>query len=391
MGNYNIQPFKISVEEKMLHELKAKLKATKYSKPLFNAGDWTRGTPPSYLKELVDYWHDTFDWRKAEKMLNSMPQFTADIGDCKIHFVHKQGKGPNPIPLVFSHGFPGSFFEVSKILGPLTDPAAYGGDPKDAFHVVAPSLVGYGFSPHPGRPGIGPYEVAAIWAELMTKVLGYEKFVAQGGDWGSAVTAMLGRHHTDVVMSIHLNRDALAPILQGAPPLTAAEQKYQDEKNAWSAEEGAYGHEQGTKPSTIGSALSDSPAGLAAWIVEKFHRWTDWGNPPYNDKEFTKDELLTNIMIYWVSNCIATAQNFYYETRHGSAMAHLFVPGKVEVPTGYACLPNELPVPPKEWIERGCNLVRFDKLTHGGHFAALENPTELVESIRATFRPLRKK
>ena len=380
-----MKPFRISVPTRDLDDLRDRLARTRFAPTL--SEDWTHGTPPGYLAELVEYWRTKFDWAAAEAKLNELPQFTAPVQGTDLHFAHVEGTGPSPLPLLFSHGWPGSFWEVSKIIGPLTDPAAHGGDPADAFTVVAPSLPGYGFSPHPGTPGIGPVAIADRFDELMTQVLGYDRYAAQGGDWGSIITTCLGRDHGDHLAGIHVNMMAARPVVgEHSAPLTEAEQAYLDGQAAWRAGEGAYGQIQGTKPATLGAGLSDSPAGLAAWIVEKFRAWSDCDGDV--ESVFSKDDLLTSISIYWLTNSIATSARLYYEAFRDQA-APILTPGYIDAPTGYASFPHEISRPPREWVARAYNLQRFTEFERGGHFAAMEQPEALVADIRAFFRPLR--
>jgi len=385
MGQPGIQPFQLRVPDEDLDDLRDRLRRTRLPAEVAGSG-WTYGTSPDYMRELLAYWLHDYDWRTAEAQLNRLPQFQTTVQGLHLHFVHAQGRGPAPFPLLFSHGWPGSFWEVHKIIGPLTDPAAHGGDPGDAFDVVAPSLPGYGFSADPGRPGVTPAVIAAAFRTLMTEVLGYPRFGAQGGDWGALVTTVLGRDHPDVVAGIHLNMMGAVPQLgPDAVPLTQAEQDFLAASQKWRQAEGGYQRIQGTKPQTLAYGLPDSPVGLAAWIVEKFRPWSDCDGEV--ESVFTKDELLTNIMIYWVSGCIGSSVRLYYEAgRHGWRQ---LAGGYVEAPTGFARFAGEITVPPREWVERAYNVQRWAEFAHGGHFAALEQPEILVEEIRAFFRPLR--
>jgi pimeloyl-ACP methyl ester carboxylesterase len=372
-------PFRSETTDAQLDDLRDRLARTRFA-PALSGDEWTHGTPPGYLAELVEYWRDTFDWRAAEQRLNALPQFTADLDGQTVHFVQAKGVGPAPFPLIFTHGWPGSFWEVHKIIGPLTDPAAHGGDPADAFDVVAPSLPGYGFSPHPGTSGIGPAAIADLFDKLMVQVLGYPRYGAQGGDWGAAITSSLGREHGDTVAAIHLNLMLGGPTAQD---LTQAEQAYLDGIKRWRDEESGYGHIQGTRPSTLAAGLSDSPAGLAAWIVEKFRAWSDCDGDV--ESVFSKDDLLTNITLYWLTNTIGSSARLYYEAMHAAS----FNTAYVQTPTGYASFAKEISTPPREWVARGYNLTRFTEFERGGHFAALERPDDLVTEIREFFRPYR--
>jgi pimeloyl-ACP methyl ester carboxylesterase len=378
-----VVPFRSETTPEQLADLRERLARTRFT-PALSGADWTHGTPPGYLAELVEYWRTEFDWPAAERRLNALPQFTADVDGQTLHFVQAKGTGPRPFPLLFTHGWPGSFWEVHKIIGPLTDPAAHGGDPADAFDLVAPSLPGYGFSPHPGTPGMGPAAIADKFNQLMVEVLGYPRYGAQGGDWGSAVTSNLGRDHGATVAAIHLNlMFAALPPGQLAQELSPAEQAYLDRGKRWRDEQAGYSHIQGTRPSTLAAGLADSPAGLAAWIVEKFRAWSDCDGDV--ESVFSKDDLLTNITLYWLTNTIGTSARLYYEAMH-AASANT---GYVRTPTGYAAFAKEISTPPREWVERGFNLIRFTEFDRGGHFAALERPEDLVTEIREFFRPFR--
>ncbi|WP_432849657.1 epoxide hydrolase family protein [Amycolatopsis sp. CA-161197] len=380
-----LRPFRSETTEEQLTDLKDRLARTRFA-PALSGRDWTHGTPPGYLAELVDYWRTEFDWPAAESRLNALPQFVADVGDTTLHFVHAKGTGPQPFPLLFSHGWPGSFFEVTKIIGPLTDPAAHGGDPADAFDVVAPSLPGFGFSPHPGTPGMNPTAIANLFDRLMTDALGYSRYAAQGGDFGAQITSRLGRDHGDHLIGIHLNLMGATPALDGTP-LTPAEDAFLAQAEHFFTAEGAYAQLQGTKPATLAAGLSDSPAGLAAWIVEKFRAWSDCGGDV--ESVFSKDELLTDITLYWLTGTIATSARLYYETMHTEGMLGRNTPGYVATPTGFASFAKDNFTPPEEWVRRAYNLTRFTRFDDGGHFAALERPDELVTEIREFFRPLR--
>ncbi len=381
-----VTPFHISVPDAALDDLRTRLRNTRFPGEVAGSG-WDYGTNLAYLIDLVGYWLDRYDWRAAEAALNAMPQFTAPVRGLTLHFVHARGNGPAPLPLLFSHGWPGSFWEVHKILGPLTDPAAHGGDPADAFDVVAPSLPGYGFSQDPGTPGMDPGAIADLFADLMTETLGYPRFGAQGGDWGAVITSRLGHAHPDKLIGIHLNMLGARPFTgEGTPPLTEEERSFMAAAQRWRDAEAGYQAIQGTKPQTLAYGLTDSPAGLAAWIVEKFRSWSDCGGEV--EHRFSKDDLLTNIMIYWVSGCIGSSVRLYYESRHHPWMLG---PGeRIGVPTGFARFAVEITRPPRTWVERAFNLTHWSDFDRGGHFAALEEPELLVEDIRAFFRPLRK-
>jgi pimeloyl-ACP methyl ester carboxylesterase len=386
MTSSAIQPFRVGATFDQIADLRERLRHTRVPGEVEGSG-WAYGTNLGYMKELVAYWCDQFDWPAAEAALNRLPQFTATVNGLRLHFVWARGKGPAPLPLLFSHGWPGSFWEVHKILGPLTDPAAHGGDAADAFDVVAPSLPGYGFSEDPRTPGMDPGAIAGIFAALMTETLGYARFGAQGGDWGAVITARLGAAHADKLLGIHMNMLGARPFTgEGTPPLTEAEQRYLAEAQRWQQEEAAYQAIQGTKPQTLAYGLTDSPAGLAAWIVEKFRAWSDCGGDV--ERRFTKDELLTNIMIYWLSGCIGSSLRLYYEARHNPW--RMTSGERIDVPTGFARFAVEITRPPREFVARACNLKQWSDFPRGGHFAALEEPELLIEDIRTFFRPLRR-
>ena len=382
-----IRPFQSETDPAQLADLRDRLARSRFA-PALSGTDWTLGTPPGYLAELLDYWRTEFDWLAAERRINTLPQFVAEIGGTTLHFVHAKGIGPRPFPLVFAHGWPGSFLEVRKILGPLTDPAAHGGDPADAFDVIAPSLPGFGFSPHPGTPGMNPMAIAELLHRLMTEVLGYPRYGAQGGDWGGQIVTALARAHGDSVAGIHLNLIGLTPVLdEHSAPLTEAELAFQAQLARFLAEEGGYALIQATRPATIGAALADSPAGLAAWIVEKFRAWSDCGGDV--ESVFDKDELLTAITLYWLTNTAATSARLYHEAARSAGMFSRDDPGYVATPTGYACFPKDNVTPPEEWLRRAYHLTRYTRFEHGGHFVALERPEDLVTEIREFFRSVR--
>ena len=382
----NIEPFRIHVPEAVLEDLKRRLERTRWPDDIPGSG-WDYGADLAYVKELVDYWRTTFDWRAQEAALNRMPQFIAKVAGSTIHFVHERGKGPKPMPLVITHGWPGSFCEMQKILPMLTDPASHGGDAADAFDVVVPSLPGYGFSGHPQERGMNNNRVAELWKELMVEGLGYHRFGAQGGDWGGMVSSRLGFDFPENILGVHINLVTGVPDYRapGQRELSPAEREFLQQARYWIEAEGGYFHIQRTKPQTLSYGLNDSPAGLAAWIVEKFQAWSDCGGDV--ESSFTKDELLTNITVYWVTQTIGSSARHYYENRTGPWR---FEPGqRVEVPCAVAVFPAEISRPPREWAERTHNVQRWTEMPRGGHFAAVEEPQLLAEDIRAFFRPLR--
>jgi len=378
------RPFTVAVPEATLTDLRDRLARARFPDEPPGAG-WQYGSDLAYVKTLADYWRHTYDWRKWEAELNQFRQFTVQLSGIELHYVHEIGRGPRPMPLLLSHGWPGSVWEFRKILPMLTDPARFGGDPADSFTVVAPSLPGYGFSFAPGQPRFGVPEMADVFATLMSDVLGYQRYGAQGGDWGGFITAVLGFRQAKSLIGIHMNllplrRDVARP---DAP--TDEEKKYLDELGHFLREETGYQMIQGTKPQTLAYGLTDSPVGLAAWIVEKFRTWSDCGGDV--ERRFTKDELLTNITIYWATGAIGSSFWPYYARLHGRWP--LPDGARIEVPSGYAAFPREIVRPPRAWAEKIFNIQRWTVMPAGGHFAAMEEPEALANEIRAFFRPLR--
>ncbi len=378
------EAFTIHVPDAALYDLQQRLALTRWPDQIPASG-WQYGTDLTYLQELVTYWQNDYDWRAQERRLNTLPQYRVQLDDIMLHYIHQPGIGPAPLPLIISHGWPGSIYEFVKIIGPLTDPATYGGDPRDAFTVIAPSLPGYGFSHAPNQRRLNIEDMADLFVRLMSEVLGFSQFGAQGGDWGSIITARLGFAYPDHVIGIHMNMVPVAPHPADRGELSAAEQTFLQEADTWRAEEAGYQSIQGTKPQTLASGLNDSPAGLAAWIIEKFYTWTDCHGDI--ESRFTKDDLLTNVMIYWVTQTINSSFWLYYQMRH-----HAWRLGRGEritVPTAVAAFPREIMRPPREWAARVVNLQQWTPMSGGGHFAALEEPDALVEDIRTFYRGLR--
>jgi len=381
-----VRPFSIQIPEETLSDLKSRLFQTRWPDSIAGS-DWTYGASLNYLKEIVDYWAQKFDWRAQEQEINKFDHFLAEVEGSTIHFIHQRGRGPKPVPLVLTHGWPGSFVEMLKVVPRLTDPASHGGDPQDSFDVIIPSLPGYGFSSRPTQLGMNAFRIAELWVQLMNG-LGYSRFAAQGGDWGASVTTCLGLMYPASLIGLHLNYipGSYKPFLRpGSPNLSATEIAFLDAQEDWLQAEGAYGHVQATKPQTIAFGLNDSPAGLAAWIVEKFQGCSDCDGDI--EKRFTKAELLTNIMIYWTTQTIHSSMRLYYEARERPL--HFNEGDFVQPPCAIAKFLKEAPFPPREWIERGYNIQRWSEFPSGGHFAAMEEPDLLVEDIRAFFRPLR--
>jgi len=386
MTSANIERFHFEAQPQALEDLQQRLRRTIWPDEVA-AEPWRYGPPVAYMQHFVDYWLEEYDWRRHEAHLNSFPQFVAQIDEHRIHFIHQLGQGPAPLPLVLTHGWPGSVVEMLKIIPLLTNPAAHGGDPRDAFTVIAPSVPGYGFSSRPTNRGTNVFVVADLWAKLMT-ALNYPRFGVQGGDWGSWISAATALRHPDRIVGLHLNylstrfRPAMSP---NDPPLSTAEEEYLARVARWMDAEGAYIAIQGTKPLTLSYALTDSPAGLAAWFVEKFRSWSD--NQLLPDEALTRDEMITDIMLYWLTGTAHSSIRFYSESREHPF--HLAAGQRITPPCGIVHLPRELPMPPRSWAERAFNVVHWSNLPRGGHFAAWEQPELLAEDIRKFFRPLR--
>jgi len=381
-----VQPYKIEIPDSVLDDLKSRLERTRWPDELPGTG-WDYGSNLDYVKELVEYWRTKFDWHAQEKLINSFSHFKSEVDGLNIHFIHEKGKGPNPMPLVITHGWPGTFFEMYKVIPMLSDPASHGGDPADAFDVVAPSMPGYGFSDATDKRGLSVLSIGDLWAKLMSENLGYQRFAAQGGDWGARVTAKLGLSHGDKVIGIHTTSTSSPTPYQGpgTRELSEAEKAMLAQRIQWLADEGGYSHIQATKPQTLSYGLNDSPAGLAAWIVEKYRTWSDCGGDV--ESRFTKDELLTTITIYWVTQSINSSTRLYYESFFQAW--DLAKDEKIQVPVAIASFPRENSVPLREWAERSFNIQQWTDMPSGGHFAALEEPDRLVEDIRKFFRGLR--
>ena len=380
-----MNPFTINVADDVLDDLRERLDRTRYPDQIEGSG-WDYGTDSTYLRELCDYWRTAFDWRKQEARLNSFPHFRAEVDGLRLHFIHQRSSEPGALPLIITHGWPGSVFEFVKIIAPLTDPVAHGGKKEDAFHVVCPSMPGYGFSDAPRQSGFDIKHVGEINAKLMAQ-LGYTRYGAQGGDWGSLASTWNAVTAPDNVRGIHLNMVIGRPPSGGNPVegLTPEEVQGLMRADHFRKLETGYQRIQGTKPQTLGYGLNDSPAGLAAWIVEKWRTWSDCGGDI--EKRFTKDELLTNIMIYWATNTITSSMRLYCESARSKHFGP--APGKVETPTAFAVFPYDLSPLPRSWAERHYNVTQWTPMPRGGHFAALEEPGLLVDDIRAFFRGLR--
>lgn len=379
-----IQPYRVDVAERVLVDLRERLERTRWPDEIDGAG-WAYGSSLAYLRELADYWRTAFDWRAQERSINQLAHFRADVDGHGIHFIHERGRGPHPLPIVLTHGWPGSFFEMHKLIPLLTDPARYGGDPDDAFDVVVPSLPGYGFSDRPTEPGMTSTRVADLWARLMCDGLGYARFAAHGGDIGAGVTTRLGLRHARHLLGIHLTAVTQPYLGPGARELSPSEREYVAQQAQWEEEEGAYSHQHSTRPQTLAYGLNDSPVGLAAWIVEKFRAWSDCDGDV--ERRFTKDELLTNIMLYWATQTINSSIRLYYEYQHHPAPIQ--AGERVTVPCAMALTRSVLDQAPREWAERTYDVQHWTELPRGGHFLALEEPELLVQDLRSFFRRFR--
>ena len=370
------EPFTIDVPDDAINDLRERLARTRWPSEIEDGG-WAYGTNLAYLQELCDYWADGFDWRAQERALNRHTHFTTSAEDLRLHFIHAEGQGPAPLPLVITHGWPSTFYELDKVIAPLSDPAAHGGDPADAFHVVVPSLPGYGFSEIPTAAGNGPARTAELWNVLMQQ-LGYTRYGAHGGDWGALVTAQLGSLFPDRVVGIHRNLGGIRLTSDDG----GSEEEQQQARELWRTEETGYQRIQGTRPQTLSYGLTDSPAGLAGWIVEKWRAWSDCDGDV--ELRFTKDELLTTIALYWFTGTIHSSTRFYYESAHDDRNR---IDDYIDTPSGFAVFPGM--GSSRERTAEGCNLVHWTELDRGGHFGAFEEPELLVEDLRTFFRPLR--
>ena len=390
------EPFTQQTAPAALADLRARLRATRWPDAPEDAG-WSLGTDLAYLRDLVGYWADGFDWPAQEAALARLSRFRVPLGGLGIHFVHVRAAiparsaaaalsamdQPRALPLVLCHGWPDSFWRYSKVIPLLTDPGAHGADPADAFDVVVPDMPGYGYSDHPTGPPLSSIDVAGLWAELMT-VLGYPRFGAAGGDIGSHVSRYLGLDHPGRVVAVH-RTDAGLPLFTGDPADLAPEERaWLEGAAAWGATEGAYAALHRTKPQTAAFGLTDSPAGLASWIVEKLRAWSDCDGDV--ERSFTKDEILTNITLYWLTGTIGSSMRMY---RANAAIPPAQHARRVEVPSGFSLFPGDIVRPPRAWLERTANVVRVTEPARGGHFAAFEEPELYAQELRAFFRPYR--
>jgi pimeloyl-ACP methyl ester carboxylesterase len=377
------EPFRISATDAELEDLRRRLRATRWPDSETTT-DWSQGVPLAYLRDVVSYWAERYDWRAREARINEFPQFRMRVGGLGIHFIHLRSSCPEAAPLLITHGWPGSVVEFLKVLRPLAEPQEYGGEARDAFHVVCPSLPGYGFSDKPVTAGCSVEKIAAIWDELMC-ALGYSQYWAQGGDWGAAVTTQIAVENRGHCRGIHLNLPLAPPPPQALTHPEPADHAALAAAKRYGDFESGYAILQATRPQTVGYALADSPAGQAAWILEKFWAWTDCDGHP--EHVLTRPELLDNVMLYWLTNSAASSARLYWESfrksfsREGAA---------ITVPTGCSIYPRELSKPPRSWVERRYSkLLYWNELDKGGHFAAFEQPELFVRELRSCFARLR--
>ncbi len=378
------QPFRIDVPDETLDHIRTRVAEYPWHE-MPDDGGWAYGTNLDYMKALCAYWLDEFDWRTHEAAINRFSHFIAPVDGIDLHFIYEKGSGPAPLPLIISHGWPGSIVEFLDIIKPLAHPQRFGGSTDDAFDVIAPSLPGYGFSGRPPRP-MGPRKMAAVFNTLMTEVLGYDGYLAQGGDWGGAISSWLGFDHAPACRAIHIN---IMTMRHPDGPQGPEEEAWALEFKREQIMENGYRTQQATKPQTLSYAMMDSPVGVAAWIIEKFNSWSDTDGDDI-ESVYTKDMLLTNIMVYLVTRTFNTASWIYYGRREEGGRLLSPEGRRVEVPTAAALFPAELlSWPPRSYVERVYNITRWTEMPHGGHFAALEQPALLIEDIRAFARTLR--
>ena len=386
------EPFKLEIPDSRLEDLQRRLRAMNWPADLEN-DDWSYGTNARYLRELVDHWSGAFDWRAQERAMNAWPHFRVRIDDHPIHFLYAKGRGPKPLPLILTHGWPWTFWDFHEVIGPLSDPAAHGGDAADAFDVVVPSLPGYVFSTPLPRSGQNWWRTADLWVQLMRDVLGYEKFTAHGGDWGALVTMQLGHAHADSVRGIHLSNALPMRVFAGPRPWSlsdAASNVAEGDMAAvagWERKFAAHVAVHVLGPQTLAYALHDSPVGLMAWMLERRRSWGDCAGDV--ESRFSKDFLCTTMSLFWLTDSFVSSVRYYREAaQHQWTPAHDRTPA-IEVPTGISLFQHDLPPGPLDWSEQYYNRTLFKVHDSGGHFAAKEEPAAVVEDIRETFRSLR--
>jgi pimeloyl-ACP methyl ester carboxylesterase len=378
--------FRVEIPEGDLRDLRERLERTRWP-DAETVSDWSQGVPLDYIRELCAYWADGYDWRATEARLNTLPQFRTTIDGLGIHFIHVRSRHPDALPLVITHGWPGSIVEFLKVIEPLTDPTAHGGTPADAFHVVCPSLPGYGFSDKPEQPGWGVERIAAAWTTLMAR-LGYHRYGAQGSDWGTSISASIGQQDPEHVIGIHLTPPLAPPDPATFDDLTERERAALASLQRSAESDSGYYQEHATRPQTIGYALVDSPAALCAWIIEKFWAWTDCDGRIEN--VLTRDELLDNLMLYWLPRTGASSARLYWES---FAQVSEWISGPtldtITIPTGCSVFPKELQRPSRRWAEKRFTDIRYwNEPEKGGHFAAFEQPQLFVHEVRSCFAQL---
>lgn len=380
----SVRPFHIDIPDETLERIRARVAGYPWHE-MPDDGGWEYGANLDYMKQLCAYWVEKFDWRKQEAAINRFSHFLAPVDGIDIHFIHEKGSGPAPLPLIISHGWPGTIVEFLDIIEPLAHPERFGGNAEDAFDVVAPSLPGFGFSGRPPRP-YGPRKIAGVFASLMAGVLGYDGYLAQGGDWGAAISSWLGLEHAPACKAIHIN---LLTMRNPDGPHNPEEAAWAERFEREQMMENGYRTQQATRPQTLSYAMMDSPVGIAAWIVEKFNSWSDTDGDDI-ESAHGKDELLTNIMVYIVTRTFNTASWIYYGRREEGGRVLSPEGKRVEAPTACALFPAEmLAWPPRSYVERMYNVQHWTEMPRGGHFAALEEPDLLVDDIRAFARSLR--
>ena len=376
----DINPFSIATTEQELADLKQRLALTRWPDEE-TPNDWSQGIPLAYMKEIQEYWLSSYDWPSRLEQLNRWPGYKTEIDGLDFHFLHIESDSPNAVPLVLTHGWPGSIVEFQKVIGPLTDPASFGGDDADAFHLVIPTLPGFGYSGKPAEPGWNIERIASVWDDLMLR-LGYDQYYAQGGDWGAIVTAAIGLQNKGHCQGIHMNMPIAPPDPEQMDDLTELEQRALAAMQFYQEHDSGYSKQQSTRPQTLGYGLADSPIGQAAWILEKFYQWMDCDGHPENIA--SRDELLDNVMLYWLPDAAASSARIYWES-FGSLSTEA-----IEIPVGCSIFPKEIFQTSERWArKRFHQLLHFDVLDKGGHFAAFEQPKVFVDQIRSCFRKMR--
>ena len=376
----DIKPYKIKISNEDLEDLKGRLSSTRWPEKE-TVEDWSQGVPLSYIKEVHDYWINEYDWRSREEYYNSFPQFITDIEGIDIHFIHIKSKHEEAQPLIMSHGWPGSIVEFHKVINSLVDPLSYGGKAEDAFHLVCPTLPGYGFSGKPTQTGTGVERIAELWDLLMNKI-GYSEYFAQGGDWGSAITIAIGKQNKGSCKGLHVNMPFAPPTKEALENPSERDKIAFEGLNYYQEWGSGYSKQQSTRPQTLGYGLVDSPIGQASWIIEKFYEWTDCDGHPENI--FTKEELLDNVMFYWLTKSASSSARLYWES-FGSFGGN--PEEKLEIPIGCSIFPKEISRTPRSWAEQVySNIVYWNELEKGGHFAAFEQPQIFLNEIRKSFK-----